>query len=334
MTGRATTFSADVTAPSAARNGFDIFRREWDVQVGEAWPLAELDLGEAGDFRINVQAVRAHDTLIADVYSESFTGRTMAARGSGDRVLVHMMQRGAWRFTPPDGRGETVTVPARSFIARHNGPPSLFEVDPGATARILILPAPALGPLINSDRHVVGSARSPEVRVLTAHANMVGETVRDLTPAGVRGARDALLELVKGVLRREFDDVEPRLAPALARAAMEIADRHLTDPELSPASLARELNVSVRTLHRAFAASGEPVAAYIRRRRLEQARLQLATPHRRPSISEVAAHWQFADSSHFIREFKKHYAQTPAEFARAWKGALRAISGDRTAGDR
>ncbi|GLY83778.1 helix-turn-helix domain-containing protein [Actinoallomurus iriomotensis] len=98
---------------------------------------------------------------------------------------------------------------------------------------------------------------------------------------------------------------------------MEIADRHLTDPELSPASLARELNVSVRTLHRAFAATGESVAAYIRRRRLEQARLELAASLLRPSVSEVAARWQFADRSHFIRSFKKQYAQTPAEFAHA-----------------
>jgi AraC family transcriptional regulator, positive regulator of tynA and feaB len=59
---------------------------------------------------------------------------------------------------------------------------------------------------------------------------------------------------------------------------MEIADSRLTDPELSPSSLARELNVSVRTLHRAFAAAEEPVAASIRRRRLRQARLELATP--------------------------------------------------------
>jgi AraC family transcriptional regulator, positive regulator of tynA and feaB len=98
---------------------------------------------------------------------------------------------------------------------------------------------------------------------------------------------------------------------------MEIADSHLTHPELSPRSLARELNVSVRTLHRAFAMAGEPVAAYIRRRRLEQAQLELAAPLHRPSVSEVAARWQFTDSSHFTRAFKNKYAQTPAEFARA-----------------
>jgi AraC family transcriptional regulator, positive regulator of tynA and feaB len=210
-----------------------------------------------------------------------------------------------------------VTVPAGSFIARHDGPPSLFDVSPGARVMVLILPAPSVAPLLGG-RNVVGSARSAEARLLTAHANLLSQTACDLTPVGLLAARDALLELVRGVLRREFDDAEPRLALALARAAMELADSRLADPELSPASLARSLNVSVRTLQRAFTAAQEPAAAYIRRRRLEEARLELAS-RRRPSISEVAARWQFADSSHFTRAFKDRYSLTPAEYARANK---------------
>ncbi|MFI5677493.1 helix-turn-helix domain-containing protein [Streptomyces cellulosae] len=142
-------------------------------------------------------------------------------------------------------------------------------------------------------------------------------TLNDLAPAGVRAARNSLVELVKGVLTRGFDDKEPRLAPALAQAAKDIADSRLTDPDLSPAVLARELNVSVRTLHRAFAAADESVSAYIRRRRLENARLELSSPDVRPSVSELAAHWRFADSSHFIRAFKKQFGQTPTQFVRS-----------------
>ncbi|WP_413812593.1 helix-turn-helix domain-containing protein [Streptomyces sp. OE57] len=116
-----------------------------------------------------------------------------------------------------------------------------------------------------------------------------------------------------------FDDTEPLLAPALAQVARDIADSRLTDPDLSPATLARELKVSVRTLYRAFAETDDSVAAYIRRRRLEQSRLELTAPGTRPSISEIAAHWQFADSSHFVHAFEKEYGQTPAEYARRQK---------------
>lgn len=48
-----------------------------------------------------------------------------------------------------------------------------------------------------------------------------------------------------------------------------------------------------------------------------KARLALVSPSGRLSISELAAHWQFADGSHFTRAFKKHYGQTPTECARS-----------------
>ena len=59
------------------------------------------------------------------------------------------------------------------------------------------------------------------------------------------------------------------------------------------------------------------MTTYIRDRRLEQARLVLIAGPGRPSVSELAAHWQFADSSHFIRAFRKRYGQTPTEYARS-----------------
>jgi AraC family transcriptional regulator, positive regulator of tynA and feaB len=309
------TFSADVTAPNVVPGSFRAFRREWDTQMREAFPLPGLDVGESGDFRIRVRAVKADDVVIAEVHSESFTGVTAGAGDADARALIHLMRRGAWHFTGTGGRAARVTVPSGHFIARHNGDPSLFSVDPGAAASVLIMPASVLT-ASNGDRPLVGSMQAAEVRLLTAYAGMVGEAVRDLTAGGVRAARDALLELVRGVVRQQFDDVEPRLAPALVAAARTVVDEHLADPDLTPSAVARELAVSVRTLHRAFAESEEPVMAYIRHSRLKQARRELAAPFGRTTVSEVAARWQFSDSSHFIRTFKARYGQTPAQFAR------------------
>jgi len=137
-----------------------------------------------------------------------------------------------------------------------------------------------------------------------------------LGPAGVQAAHSALIELAKAVARRRFDDKEPLLAAALVQAAKDLADSWLADPSLSSATLASRLNVSVRTLQRAFSAGGESVTSYIRLRRLEEARLALTARSGRPTVSELAAHWHFADSSHFIRAFKHRYGQTPTAYAR------------------
>jgi AraC family transcriptional regulator, positive regulator of tynA and feaB len=155
------------------------------------------------------------------------------------------------------------------------------------------------------------------MRVLMAHVAAVQETLDDLSEAGVAAARNAMIELTRGVLSGEGPDPgEPLLAPALAAAARRIADRLLAEPELSPGLLARELHVSVRTLQRAFAETGEPAASYIRRRRLERAREELTRPGPPVTASELAARFGFADSSHFIRVFKKKYGHSPARLAR------------------
>ncbi|GAA3773232.1 helix-turn-helix domain-containing protein [Streptomyces coacervatus] len=312
------TFAVDVTAPGNPRHGFDVFRSGWEAQVGEAYPAPAFAPGSTGDFRISARAVKAHESVIADVHSESLIGTNEGVSPQrDDQVLMHVVRRHAWSFTRR--RDGELTVAAGHFMLQRSGPPT-FEVARHTSAKVLILPASALGPL-TAERLITGSAASAEMRLLLAHVNLVGETVQDLTPAGAQAAQHALIELVKGVLRQQADGTEQRLGHALVRAAKDLADSRLTDPGLSPSVLARELSVSVRTLHRAFAAAEETVSGHIRRSRLERARLELLAPAGRPGISELAAHWQFADSSHFIRAFKSQYGLTPAEFARTSGGA-------------
>ena len=228
---------------------------------------------------------------------------------------MYVVQSGAWTLGGSHDPGEQ-TVSAGGFLLRHVGRPSHFETVPDTTARVLVLPAAILKPLLGG-RIITGPADSAEVRLLMAHANMVYATIPDLAPAGMQAAHSTLIELANAVARTCFDDVEPLLAPALAQAAKDLADSRLADPELSTAMLARQLNVSIRTLQRAFTTAGESVTTYIRHRRLEEARLALTSPSGRLSVSDLAAHWQFADSSHFIRAFKKHYGRTPTDYARS-----------------
>ena len=66
---------------------------------------------------------------------------------------------------------------------------------------------------------------------------------------------------------------------------------------------------------RVFATTGEPAAAYIRRSRLERARLQ-ASPPRRPGVAELAARWQLGSGSAI-----GHASSAPSSLAAQWSGA-------------
>ncbi|WP_042438814.1 helix-turn-helix domain-containing protein [Streptacidiphilus albus] len=305
------------SAPAGTAPGpFDAFRNGWETEIGDGFPLPTFSAETTRDFRVSSRATTVGDVAITDLHGASAIRTEGPLSGVEDQVRMYVVQRGSWTLGAPLARDEQ-TVTAGQFLIRHIGRPLHFETVPGTTAKVLVLPAAMLKPLLGARQAVTGPADSAEVRLLTAHSNMIYETVADLGPAGVQAAHSTLIELAKAVARRRFDDTEPQLAPALAQAAKELADSHLADPELSGTMLARELNVSVRNLQRAFAAAGGSVTSYIRERRLEEARLALTAPSGRPSISELAAHWQFADSSHFIRAFKQHYGRTPTEYARS-----------------
>ncbi|MFI5666343.1 helix-turn-helix domain-containing protein [Streptomyces sp. NPDC051704] len=310
----------DSTAPGAAPRGLDAFRRGWETQVGDdVFQLPAFSPDTVGDFRVKGNVAKVHGAAIADLHAASATRTADVPGGDQDLVAMYVVRHGAWTLGGPPGYGDQ-TVSAGQFLVRHLGGLTAFETTAHLTAKFIVLPPGELKPLLGT-RAVTGPADSAEMRLLTALTDMIHTTVADLGPAGVEAAQGTLIELTKAVAKGRFDDAEPRLAPALTQAAKDLADRRLADPELSPAMLARELNVSVRTLHRAFAAVGEQVTSYIRHRRLDEARLALASPSGRLSISELAAHWQFADGSHFTRAFKKQYGQTPTEYARSTRAA-------------
>ncbi|MBK1787252.1 helix-turn-helix domain-containing protein [Prauserella cavernicola] len=303
---------------------FGRFWRGWEEQLGKELPAPDFTPGSAGDFQMSARAVTVHDSVIADVRGESLYGSyTSASHQSDEQVVLHMVRHNSWRFARP--REGDRTVPAGHFMVQRLGPPT-FEEARQTSATVLIVPASSLTHLVR-DRLIAGPASSAEMLLLRGHLDLVSQRAHDLSPAGALTARNATIELVKGVLRQRADSTEPHLGPALAQAAKDLADNRLTDPDLSPSTLARELNVSLRTLQRAFAAVDESIAGYIRRSRLEQARLELLAPSGRPSVSELAAQWQFADSSHFIRAFTRRYGLTPAEFARAAAGDRSARGG-------
>jgi AraC-like DNA-binding protein len=307
-------FFLDTTVPRAARP-LDAFRDAWKTQIGDGFPLPTFSPAMTGDYRVRTRAARVHDVAITDIHAESAIQTAGRLGGIEDQVRMWLVEQGGWTIGGPLERDQR-TVPAGQFLLRHVGRPSHFQTAPHTAARVVVLPAVVLKPLLRN-RIVTGPADSAEARLLMAHANAVQLTTPDLGQAGVQAARAVAIELAKAVARGRFDDVEPLLAAALAQAAKDIAERQLADPELSPEMLARELHVSVRTLQRAFASAGEPAAAYIRRRRLEEARLALTAVSNRPSVTELAAYWQFADGSHFTRAFKARYSQTPTEYARS-----------------
>jgi AraC-like DNA-binding protein len=104
---------------------------------------------------------------------------------------------------------------------------------------------------------------------------------------------------------------------ALLTRARSFIEEHLSDPQLTPALVAKEIGVSLRQLQNLFAAEESTVADWIRSRRLERCRHDLAdlTLGHVP-VSKIGSRWGFSNPSHFSKLFRAKYGISPRDYRR------------------
>jgi AraC-like DNA-binding protein len=301
--------AVDIAVPYADENRNHVLLSEWRRQAGESLPAPPLTLPRRseGAYRVRIRARRLLGIPVEDQYSDAVAGATGGPRGHhGDLIVTHIMLSGEWRFT---ARNQTSRAGAGTLCVRRNEEPWDMEAARGTRAVAVGLPASAIR-FPSKTLAVTAEQTSPAARLLLAQLRLLAEVGDELGPASATTARNATLELFQGLVNDQvMDDAE--FAPALLEAAKDyIEDRLLDDPDLNPRTIARALHVSVRTLYRVFAQGDtSSVMAYVRERRLERARAELAST--RLTVSEVAARWHFADGGHLTKAYKRHFGETP-----------------------
>ncbi|MFG1605745.1 helix-turn-helix domain-containing protein [Actinoplanes sp. NPDC049265] len=217
-------------------------------------------------------------------------GRTVTF-GPGDLVLYQ-----SWRpfRTTSESRQRTVSV-IEAHIPRRLVPLSTAQAESVAAVRLPV--HSGLGAL------------------LTQFLGTVAQDCGRYGPDDEARLTGILAELVGGVLAAHLGaDARPAGRVGLLQVRQYIESR-LGDPALGPAGVAAAHHLSVRSLHRLFHGSDDSVAEYIRRRRLENCRHDLADPgQRHVPIRALAARWGFADPANFNRAFRTRYGLTPGDF--------------------
>lgn len=140
----------------------------------------------------------------------------------------------------------------------------------------------------------------------------------DVSQSGA--VRDALLGIIGSVLSGEqphsarFGHLPPNKVSQV-RDLQHFIECRLPDPALTPAHIAAEYRISTRHLHRIFQWAGVSFGEWVKTRRLEKCRDDLANPrYAGHGIIQIAFHWGFNDASHFSRAFKSQYGLSPREF--------------------
>ena len=143
------------------------------------------------------------------------------------------------------------------------------------------------------------------------------EFARPATLIGV----DRYLCALAGLLLRTVvsrPTAEPEQLESVRARTDAIIYEQASDPTLTPATIAAQLNISLRQLYRAFNRTESP-AARIRRRRLERAAELLSSRSPQPQVERVAQECGFASAEYFSRAFRREFGISP----RAYRSAHR-----------
>lgn len=249
---------------------------------------------------VRVSGTRSRAQIVRD--DEAYLTVVMIAEGSetlrfGDDQEVHLTEGmfTLWDSTRPMAfatgqqlRQMSLLVPERELLRR--------------MPRVRDLVGRPMG-----GRHGAGALFADHFRALMRRFG-------ELPPASREPVLDATLDLLGVCLGEQPSLPSPRLRQALLEQVQRHIDRHLADPALGIASLARAFRMSERNLHKLFEGSGSTLSAYIRDQRLAMCRRDLGSRALMSRhIAEIARHWGFTDPGHFSKAFRAAYGMSPSE---------------------
>ncbi len=249
--------------------------------------------------------------------------RRHVARDGAPLVALAFQHRGRGEYHQ---LGHEQVVQGRDLMLVDMATPYGFGCAAGGGSRALLVPLDQLGLPVEVVRRATPRLRaSPLHDLVRAHLQHVADRAAGLSAdPGAAALGAATVELVRALVVSAAGD--GRLGPPVreetlvTRVRAHVA-RHLTDPGLTPAAVARAHGVSVRQLYKAFATVGASLEQEVIGQRLEAARARLASPAgRRRSIAATARACGFADPSHFARRFRAAYGLSPREWQRAADG--------------
>lgn len=250
---------------------------------------------------------------------EFVRSRAELAGNADEHLLLDIQLRGVNKLRQRER--DLVTVRHQGHIYSSWAPFRNLVDGGGAPADLMVLMVPA--------RSVI--SRLPPAAIFRGKPfsfdDALGEAFRLLLDASMKDqsppSADAEQLIVEALTWFLADAAKMRLLPS-RRSVRQIVElwmgQHL-DATLSPESVARRFNLSLRTLHRCFGETGCSFERTLSALRADKLRAHLSDPvTSRRSLTDLACELGFFDAAHATRTFKSRFGMSPKEFREEVRG--------------
>jgi AraC-like DNA-binding protein len=246
------------------------------------------------------------------------------ARHSGRAVLLFVLLKGSGVLQE---QGASVALTANAAVL----------LDPAEAWRLVLqTDCRALLVKLESASFLLRLVRtcSPEAKCITpaqavgamclAMAESLAEQIDHLGRDDLLSVEATLTDLLVTCLSREVEVSTDLAAPSDQPTSVQLShlrricrtiEARLGDAELSVESVARVEGLSTRYLQKLFKVGATSFSEYLRERRLERCRLDLANRALNHfTISEMCFRWGFGDAANFSRAFTARYGVSPKAY--------------------
>jgi AraC-like DNA-binding protein len=262
---------------------------------------------------------RLAGVLVLEHHLRRCVGRRLGDSKNGPFLAaVYIIDGSAWGYGPRGAHH----LRAGDIATWHSSQEVSFQVDDTVRKVVFFFDVESLGPLALDP--VLCDDSIPRASPLGAPlSGMFGELWRGLDelPADYHAAAMSMAkDAISRALRATSQLRQQRPGLTLFDRVVAYIEQAFDDPELSPASVAAALRISVRYLHLLFAQRGHTTAGWIRERRLAYCREALANIGSSLSVTDVAFQAGFTDPSHFSRVFRHRFGMAPNQYRRLQAG--------------
>lgn len=299
-------------------------RAFWQDVVCDSFVPVHVKPLQDEPFRGQITAGRLGAVQLAEVSADpSRVDRTprLIARSRAEYLLVGLVRRGS-AVVHQDGR-ETVLGPgdiacydtSRPYTLVCRGDFSMLEcMLPHRLAHLDSSRTSEVTATCFSSTEGVGALVSPFLTRLAGHTHEYADSAESLS----RTTGDLLATLFAERQPHPSDDDRHAARRTTLLRIRAYVDRNLADPDLSPEQIAKAHHVSLRYLQKLFSEEQTTVTAWIRQRRLEGCRRDLAGPYAAGrTVASIAARWGFLNPAHFSRVFKTAHGLSPSDYRAA-----------------
>lgn len=306
-------------APVIATSDID----EFSYAVSSNFVPLRLSSDRASRFRGELKGRQLGGIEIFDTRAnQHFVERnqTLAAQTPCGKYMLHLQLSGVGVFRQ-DGREATLQRGDLAFYDSDRG--YSLSLDDHFRNVIIVIPKDLMRLPVDATNQLTATRFSGQHEVLTLVKPFIHQLVRRIehvpSHSEFRLARSTV-DLLSTVIHAELG-IDQRYGAlsghhnAQFERVLAFIDDHLSDPYLDPQQIADANFISLRTLHELFRKERQSVARWVRERRLELCKTDLADPLQRDlQISSIATRYGFVNSAHFSRLFKRSFGESPTEF--------------------